>query len=59
MSVMADRAVMFKCEHCGCLNYHPYTLELKHEDGECLFVDIIDCRKCDHSNRVIDMVDDK
>jgi len=56
MTVMAELAVSFKCEECGKIQYAPYTLELRYEYEECIYVDYIDCNKCKHTNRVIDPV---
>ena len=56
MTVMADLAVLFKCEDCGYKQYGDYTLELRYEYNECIYVDYIDCEKCGHTNRVIEPV---
>jgi len=56
MTVMADSALWFQCEECGHGQYTAYSLELRYEYEECIFVDYIDCEKCKHTNRVIDPI---
>jgi hypothetical protein len=56
MSVKADKAIGFECEKCGAYQYHAYTLEPNWERDQKgsrpVNVDVIDCGKCRHPNRV-------
>jgi hypothetical protein len=59
MTVMADLAICFKCEECGHQQFTKYTLELRFEYQECIYVDYIDCEECRHTNRVIEPVNQR
>jgi len=54
MTVEADRAVGFACEHCGHYQYHEYSLEHNWHENRAVMSDNIDCEKCGKENHVIE-----
>lgn len=54
MTVIAEKAISFKCEHCGTEQFHDYTLESGWYVDRAVNEDKIDCVTCGHTNHVIE-----
>ena len=54
MAVQVEKAIRFKCEHCGKVQFGEYTLiPGKYMDRE-VNEDHILCEQCNHDNHVIE-----
>ena len=56
MPVRAEKAISFKCELCGKLQFHPYSLELDVYDRKAVKADRIDCSSCRHTNYIYEEI---
>lgn len=54
MTVEAEKAIEFKCEKCGELQYFDYTLIPGWYEDRAVNEDKITCEKCSHQNHVIE-----
>ena len=54
MSVKISKAIMFECEKCKTIQYHPYTLTYGWYKDKFIIEDHIICNKCNHDNHVIE-----
>ena len=53
MTQTANKAIQFKCEKCGYIQFSKYTLEYSYFEDRYVYQDHIQCEKCGHDNHVI------